>query len=503
MFFINDLFKNLKIKGKLYCFFGTLSLVFILISGIIIFNLNLSIVRIKENINTIESVFKLEYFLSSVEKDVEVINSAFLECVAAESQGPIRKIKDKEDGLIERIKTNRDLIDLSPAFLAEYDVMAGTAKSFIVAGHDLVKVALNQEWALIKPKKAELTKNKAELFAKILALKELTKKHLIDESVQMQNKAEYMVWGVVASLGVFLGIVLLFIIFITKGVGRVVAKFDLLLKNMKQGDLTQTIRIDSKDEIGEFAKEFNVFANTLKQSLLQVKNAAGLLSQAAKQINEYGTNLADGTQQQASSFEETAASIQTCNTNTRESYETIRGISQEAEKAGEAMHKTNEAMHAIQENSSLIENTIEIITDIADQTNLLALNAAIEAARAGEHGKGFAVVADEVRKLAERSADSTKEIHSIIEKSAVYIKTGVSISETTGKNLNEIIGQVSKTVEQLELVSSAVAEQSTAIEENSAITESNANTSADLAKLAGEISTQSQELNTLIAQFRL
>ena len=165
------------------------------------------------------------------------------------------------------------------------------------------------------------------------------------------------------------------------------------------------------------------------------------------------------------------------------------------------MDETVDSIQSIEKSSKQIADAVAIITDIADQTNLLALNAAIEAARAGEHGKGFAVVADEVRKLAERSATSAKEITDLIKVSIQQVDDGVTLSNGAGEALKKIVGDVTQVAEQLQSISTATQEQAATMEENTSIVESNASAAEELAASAEEMSSQAESLSQIVGTF--
>lgn len=227
------------------------------------------------------------------------------------------------------------------------------------------------------------------------------------------------------------------------------------------------------------------------------------MAAATEEISSSAQQISDGAQQQSASFEQLSSSVQSTAQNSKEANDLSQEANANAEKTDAAMDSTLEAMTSIEKVSSQIADAVTLITDIADQTNLLALNAAIEAARAGEHGKGFAVVADEVRQLAERSASSAKDIQNLIKGSLKEVEKGVAVSKDAGESVKQIIANIQKIGEQLQSISNATQEQAAAMEQNTSITESNAAASEELAASSEEMAGQAEGLQKLIERFKI
>ena len=303
-------------------------------------------------------------------------------------------------------------------------------------------------------------------------------------------------------------------------------------KMVAQGDLTQKALIKSSNEVGHLADGFNAMVDDFSDTINKIRDGSHLLSSASEELTNQATGIASGTGQQSERAGQVATASQEMNATIIEVAKNASGaneIADEASKAaiggGETVTRTIESMRGIsetaRESSEAISNLgeksqeigriIKVIDDIADQTNLLALNAAIEAARAGEQGRGFAVVADEVRKLAERTSTATKEIGQMIgdmqgetvkavtsmEKEVEAVEKGVDLAEEAGTALREIVENVERVSEMIRHIAVSSEEQSSASDQISNDIESVASISGQTATGIDQIVEASNELDKL------
>jgi len=312
-----------------------------------------------------------------------------------------------------------------------------------------------------------------------------------------------------------------------------------------EGDLRRRLDAGRRDEIGEVAEGFNTFVDKLTNVLGKVVELTQRVGFSSMQLSATAEQIFKGTENQnmqvtqvASAIEEMSATVIEVASNTSQAAEFAKKATDMAIKGGDIVSRTVHGMHSIAKSVEESANTIEelgrnsdqigeiitVINDIADQTNLLALNAAIEAARAGEHGKGFAVVADEVRKLAERTTKATKEIREKIEliqeKTAGAVEAmnsgrkdvdaGVGFATEAGvslTNIVEIVKNVSNMITQIaaaeEQQSAAAGEISTNMESIANVTKEASGSVKDTSNAANELSKIASELQAMTSQFKL
>lgn len=260
---------------------------------------------------------------------------------------------------------------------------------------------------------------------------------------------------------------------------RVFGDISRVLDALARGRLTERVVDEYKGTYAKVKEDANATVDKLVSVVQQIQMSSDVVNAGALQLAQGNENLSQRTTEQAASLEETAASIEELTSTVRHNADNASQANQLAtatrslaEKGGDVVGRAVGAMRAINQSSRQIADIIGVIDEIAFQTNLLALNAAVEAARAGEQGRGFAVVASEVRTLARRSAESAKEIKTLIQDSVAKVDDGTRLVDESGKTLEEIVGSVKRVTDLIAEITSASREQATGVEEvNRAVTQ--------------------------------
>lgn len=314
------------------------------------------------------------------------------------------------------------------------------------------------------------------------------------------------------------------------GVAAVVAK-------VSGGDLSIEVPITTNDEIGDMARGFNEMMSSLRKIATQITGNTSTLATSSEELSQTTNSLNEGakeqsrqTEQAATAITEVAQTVMDVAQNASAASNSSKEASQIANEGRQKVENTVNGMHQIAEtvkeaaatitelgkSSQEIGNIVRTINDIADQTNLLALNAAIEAARAGEQGRGFAVVADEVRKLAERTGKATREIgemikkiqseteHSVKSMSAGIgeVEKGVKLAEEARTAMGQIVDASNRGTDMIQRIAAAAEEQSAASEQVSANMESIANVTRSTEAASSQIQSASHDLAQIATELK-
>ncbi|MCC5884390.1 MAG: cache domain-containing protein [Halomonas sp.] len=284
-----------------------------------------------------------------------------------------------------------------------------------------------------------------------------------------------------------------------------------------QGDLTRRLQVESRDEIGELAAQFNAFVARMQNTLRDVRLSTASVNQAAEEIAQGSDELATRTEQAAANLQETSASMEEITATVNHSAESaeqanqlVIATSQVAHEGESAMQRVERTMADIDASSARIAEIVRLIDGIAFQTNILALNASVEAARAGEHGRGFAVVAQEVRTLASRSGDAAREIRVLIDASVAHARDGSEIVQRAGETMREIVTSVARVNDVIAEISAGAREQNagigqinTAVAEMDTMTQQNAAMVQQTSTAAADMRRHAQHLSELVGTFVL
>ncbi len=298
---------------------------------------------------------------------------------------------------------------------------------------------------------------------------------------------------------------------------NIVTDVGSLLNQMAQGDFNIEAKKEYVGEFTEVLQSIQKMNYDLNNTLKNINEASVQVALGSGQLAEGAQLLAEGATEQASTIEELTATIENVSKLAQDSaaraentYYMVEDAEKKAERSQEELKELTNAMERINSTSMEIQNIIASIEDIASQTNLLSLNASIEAARAGEAGRGFSVVADQIRKLAADSSQAAVNTKELIEKSLMEIGKGNDITNKTVYALNEILDimkSFSSTIKGASMLSNNQAELlkqiEAEVEQISEVVQNNSSAAQETSATSEELLAQSENLRKLVEQFKL
>lgn len=539
-------FANLKLERKILIGFGLLSLLCVVLSIVSLSSLS----RVNSSTVDIESNWLQSVrVLGEIRSEISVMHRAVLNhtlCDSADCEqryaqlfrqsaaeyAASRQTYTALIGSEEEKRTARELDE----DVASYSVLAQQALSLSGSGQK------EQAKALLQTQMKVAYEKLRDVLSRDVALNDAGAKHAAEGAERTYRSARFMIFSAVF---LCLGVSLIVGRLIARRIANPIIKASKLLEKVANKDLTETLEVQSKDEIGQMASSLNTMVFSLREMLQQIMQDSEQLNQATMQISSAAGQTsdaarlqADHVQQVAAASQEMAAVISDIAHNTERAALASRESATSAQHGGSVVREAISSMEHISlsnaeivkkmeslgHSSEQIGKVVSVIQEIADQTNLLALNAAIESARAGEHGRGFAVVAGEVRRLAERTRRSTEEISEMVAtiqngtrealdvtaKGREIVLQGLERAKTADDSLKSIITTASSSEQMVALIATAATQQTSAssevshnmekiaqmIEESSTAADQTATSCKSLAELASN-------LDATVNQFRL
>lgn len=504
---------------------------------------------------TLMQLIKLQYYLQDDSEVLEEIK---------EAQQQLHNITQNLDSIFIRDETHEMLSKVNQEIEALNESVNETISLYKTKGGD---AAFSYYMTNVKEKGTTTIASSNELFSLVCTLFDSSQE-------EASNKAQQALYISLAILLITITVGVITSYLLNRMIAIPLKKLQVNVQQIANGDLTvPTLEVNSKDEVGQLTASFNTMKDTLKDLIVQLCESSAHLSSSAEELSasteevtassiemeqlferssENTLHSAKTAQESALAMGETASAVQRIAESSQELYSKANDTAKLADQGANNINSASKQMTTIYESTKLtteliqklskqseeIESITHVITSITEQTNLLALNAAIEAARAGEHGKGFAVVADEVRKLAEESHASagqivnltndirtdTQNVEKAVRDSLQTVEVGVGIINEAGQSFSIIENAIIDMKLQIEDISSCTEEISAAAEEvaasvaeiaeaatstaeqtenSTAASQQQLSTLQEINSISNELSSRAMDLQKVVNQFQV
>jgi len=537
---------DMKIGVRLGAAFCVIVLMMLIIGGFAITRMGQLDTQIG---NLVEDKFPKTVLLNDIDRQVNLVARAIRNIIIIGSGDEIAKEEKRITEAREKISKSLDEL----AKIVRSDTGKAHLKSVTDARDTYIR-ALNETIRLInsgdkeKARQEMLSSLRAAQNAYLVSIEKMNEYQTKEVEKVAKQADENVMQTRIIIIGVLAAATILSIIlalFIMRSITRPLAELVQMNMRLADGDLSIKIAVTGADEVGQLAESSRQVVTNLRNIITHVSDTANQVASAALQLQSTASQIATGAEEVASqtstvatASEEMAATSSDIAHNCSLAADSSKLTSESATHGGAVVQETIAGMSRIAEQvrhsaetveklgtrSEQIGEIIGTIEDIADQTNLLALNAAIEAARAGEQGRGFAVVADEVRALAERTTRATKEISEMIkaiqhetrvavramEDGVVEVEKGAESSQRSGEALETILRQIGEVSMQINQIATAAEEQTattgeitTNIQQVTDVVHETARGAHETATAASQLSSNAVILQELVRKFRI
>lgn len=434
----------------------------------------------------------------------------------------LRRLKEVEDQLATSLGEFEKL-DWSPAERGKVQAIVASMRKYMDAFPPLMararKAAPDEVPELIEANTTFRREGYNLLLTLLQDIQDQGAQQVVRDLASSRVSEYLMIAGLAAAILLGLGISRI----VSRQVRRQALALNTTMATLGRGDLIQRCPVQTKDELGEAAESLNQVIDQLGRDIRAITDAtdrtassATELSATASEVNQTVDEISrSASEQQAAVLvgSELLHQMKALSDTVSRDSERLAALAMASREAGErgqqSAGESDRAMAAIQESSQKVNRIISVISDIARQTNLLSLNAAIEAAKAGHQGKGFAVVAEEIRKLAERSAGAAKEISTLIQESTERVLLGSEAAMEVSASLDRIHSHIRETGDRVEAIGRAMVQQTSSVTQLqrqldlvSSLTERNASATVELASAMQETSKTTEDLASLATDLR-